>query len=80
MAPVVETPSGKSWHPPERTALPRGGGMGALDGHVYALVSGLGPSGRISSQAERVWTSFAAKHGATQAGATTEHRQPCWAE
>ena len=39
--------------------------MGALDGHVYALVSGLGPSGRISSQAERVWTSFAAKHGAT---------------
>ena len=41
--------------------------MGALDGHVYALVSGLGPSGRISSQAERVWTSFAAKHGATAA-------------
>ena len=39
--------------------------MDALDGHVYALVSGLGPSGRISSRAERVWTSFAAKHGAT---------------
>ena len=37
---------------------------GALRGFVFALVAGAGQEGRISNQAERLWSDFARLHGA----------------
>ena len=37
---------------------------GALRGFVFALVAGAGREGRISNQAERLWSDFARLHGA----------------